>query len=302
MSKILCDPYFWENSSILLQTPLFPSEYTRCMSDRINHIVFVGVLFGIIGAAVSWKLGMKGPLILAFFLACFVMARSIGVIFDIIRFREGFQNSDTVVPSVDVIGKDNTGIQSRPLQTETRPTHRNPFMNVLIDEMKYNPTRPPAASILDPSIRLTLDDFFRTEFFSDPTDVFGKSQSQREFITMPSTSIPNDVDSYQNWLYRIPGKTCKEGGPCLPGTDGAALPWLNEDSVPPLSDDEIQRAMVNRYPAPVNEGSGLRSDEIQNAVMNKYPAVANEGSGLRSATAAGANLLAKNRGYQGSRS
>jgi hypothetical protein len=98
--------------------------------------------------------------------------------------------------------------------------------------MKYNPTRPSATSVLDPTVKLQLNDFFKTEFFNDPTDVFNRTQSQREFITMPSTSIPNDVESYQNWLYRIPGKTCKEGGreACLPGTDGGALPWLNQDS------------------------------------------------------------------------
>jgi hypothetical protein len=104
-------------------------------------------------------------------------------------------------------------------------------MNVLVDEVKYNPTRPSAASVQDPTVQITMDDYFRTEFARDPTDVFGRNQSQREFITMPSTSIPNDVDSYQNWLYRIPGKTCKEGGreACLPGTDGAAIPWLNQN-------------------------------------------------------------------------
>ena len=111
----------------------------------------------------------------------------------------------------------------------TLPTAKNPFMNVLIDEIKYNPTRPLAASVLDPSVKVTLEEFFRTDFYSDPTDVFGKTQSQRQFVAMPSTGIPNDVDSYQNWLYRIPGKTCKEGGreACLPGTDGGAIPWLN---------------------------------------------------------------------------
>jgi hypothetical protein len=109
------------------------------------------------------------------------------------------------------------------------PTAKNPFMNVLIDEIKYNPTRPLAASVLDPSVKVTLEEFFRTDFYSDPTDVFGKTQSQRQFVTMPSTGIPNDVDSYQKWLYKIPGKTCKEGGrqACLPGTDGGAIPWLN---------------------------------------------------------------------------
>jgi X-X-X-Leu-X-X-Gly heptad repeat protein len=109
------------------------------------------------------------------------------------------------------------------------PTAKNPFMNVLIDELNYNPRRPLAASVMDPSVKVTLEEFFRTDFYTDPTDVFGKTQSQRQFVTMPSTGIPNDVDSYQNWLYRIPGKTCKEGGreACLPGTDGGALPWLN---------------------------------------------------------------------------
>jgi hypothetical protein len=113
--------------------------------------------------------------------------------------------------------------------TLTLPSAKNPFMNVLIDEIKYNPSRPMAATVFDPSVKVTLDDFFRTEFYSDPTDVFGKTQGQRQFVSMPSTSIPNDVDSYQKWLYKIPGKTCKEGGreACLPGTDGGALPWMN---------------------------------------------------------------------------
>ena len=113
---------------------------------------------------------------------------------------------------------------------ETPPTARNPFMNVLLDEIKYNPSRPPAEDVSNPANQIILNDFFRTQWFSDPTDVFGRSQSQREFYTMPSTSIPNDQGSYQNWLYLIPGKTCKEGGrdACVPGTNGAAVTWLSQ--------------------------------------------------------------------------
>jgi len=111
----------------------------------------------------------------------------------------------------------------------TLPSPRNPFMNVLIDEIKYNPNRPEAKSIDHPVVKATLDDFFRVNWYSDPTDVFGKSQSQRSFVTMPSTTIPSDRESFQNWLYKIPGKTCKEGGrdACVGGTEGAVLPWLN---------------------------------------------------------------------------
>ena len=37
---------------------------------------------------------------------------------------------------------------------------------------------------------------------------------------------------FASWLYRIPGKTCKEGGreACLAGTDGGPIPWLNQAS------------------------------------------------------------------------
>ena len=115
----------------------------------------------------------------------------------------------------------------------TYPTARNPFMNVLIDEIKYNPSRGAAESVFDPSVTISLDQFFKTNFTNDPTDVFGRSQSQRQFYVTPSTTVPNDVDSYQNWLYKIPGKTCKEGNPLAcsssTGSAGSALPWLSEN-------------------------------------------------------------------------
>ena len=112
----------------------------------------------------------------------------------------------------------------------TPPAARNLFMNVLIDEYKYNPDRPPAAPVTDPIVKQTFDDYFRVQWFSDPTDVFGKSQSQRQFVTQPSTSIPNDRESYQNWLYKIPGKTCKEGGQycTTEGSSGVQYTWMGE--------------------------------------------------------------------------
>jgi hypothetical protein len=112
----------------------------------------------------------------------------------------------------------------------TPPVARNLFMNVLIDEYKYNPDRPPASPVTNPIVKQTFDDYFRVQWFSDPTDVFGKNQSQRQFVTQPSTSIPNDRESYQNWLYRIPGKTCKEGGQyCTTrGSAGSPVVWLGE--------------------------------------------------------------------------
>jgi hypothetical protein len=133
------------------------------------------------------------------------------------------ENFETNVPANDELPEQVIGSKV------TYPTAKNPFMNVLVDEIKYNPYRSKAASVYDPEVSVGLEDYFKTQFINDPTDVFGKSQSQRQFYTTPSTTVPNDVDSYQDWLYRIPGKTCKEGGreSCLPGSDGGVIPWLN---------------------------------------------------------------------------
>jgi hypothetical protein len=114
-------------------------------------------------------------------------------------------------------------------QMPGNPSARNPFHNVLIDEYVYSPTRGGAPDITTTESKVALDSMFRTQWYSDPTDVFGKTQSQRMFVTAPVTTIPNDQGSYQNWLYKIPGKTCKEGNPdaCYGGTEGAVMPWLN---------------------------------------------------------------------------
>ena len=153
--------------------------------------------------------------------------------------KEHFVNGGTKIGSVqpidssgkiDPYGEIDASPYSGPaLPDYTPPTSRNPFMNILIDEMKYNPQRPQSAPVDNFTVKQTLDDFFRIQWFSDPTDVFGKNQNQRQFITQPSTTVPNDQGSFADWLYKIPGKTCKEGGrqACNSGSDNGILPWLD---------------------------------------------------------------------------
>ena len=138
-------------------------------------------------------------------------------------------NAEDVIGIVEVDASPYAGPS---LPDYTPPTSKNLFMNVLLDEMKYNPDRPGAAPVGNPTVKQTLDDFFRVHWFSDPTDVFGKNQNQRQYVTQPSTTVPNDQGSFANWLYKIPGKTCKEGGreSCLSGTDTGTIPWLSQSS------------------------------------------------------------------------
>ena len=263
------------------------------MSDRLNHIVEVFALFMAVGYLAKWKLYTEIPVIIAVLLALLVSGQSIFMFLNILtRREEGFQNRPSLyskssdplmpdIPDVNVIGKKNEGIESMPIEClgdskkafecnskATQPTSANPFMNVLIDELKYNPNRPAAKSVLDPLVQTSLADYFKTEFYADPTDVFGRSQGQRQWMTMPSTSIPNDVDSYQNWLYKIPFKTCKEGNSaaCLPGTDGAALPWLNYDA---YTFDGSSATGPGSSPRDVAAGSRMAA--LESAKVNRYP-------------------------------
>jgi hypothetical protein len=225
MSKILCNPYIWEDIRSVAGgfTDVIPPAHP-CVSDLINTIVcwysFAILLSGLLYSQYGvftysiYLLAFVTVLLLPSFVAYGRVTRTYGSPEPVVYAKEGFK---PLIPTAQV---------ETPAQV-TYPTDRNPFMNVLLDEIKYHPTRPAAADIENKDVKLTLDDFFRVEFTSDPTDVFGRSQSQRQFITMPSTTIPNDQDTYKNWLYKIPGKTCKEGGTCLPGTDGGSLPWLN---------------------------------------------------------------------------
>lgn len=239
----LCQPYVWENPKVLLQTGLIwrSHETGPCASEIINHIVLLYSVAFIAGAVITLAAGSGLAMTVTLGAATLFSLPSFWTLINLrsaTEPREGFQSGEgraaTAAAAAAAAAPQGVYhvIGSAALASNTLPTARNPFMNVLLDEIKYNPTRPVATSVLDPSVKVTLDDFFRTEFTADPTDVFGRSQSQRQFVTMPSTSIPNDRESYQNWLYKIPGKTCKEGGreACLPGTDGGALPWLNADS------------------------------------------------------------------------
>jgi hypothetical protein len=215
MQKILCEPYIWEDIQATLKVTLLPPRHS-CVSELTNVIV------------VSYVVGTLLSLFFIDFAIYILAVVTLLLIPSFVAYGDAMRPYDSPYPKPEGFQMPSTPHMEIPA-TVTYPTDRNPFMNVLINEIKYNPTRPPAADISSEGVKISLDDFFRVEFTSDPTDVFGRSQSQRQFITMPSTTVPNDQDSYQNWLYKIPGKTCKEGGreACLPGTDGGALPWLN---------------------------------------------------------------------------
>ena len=101
--------------------------------------------------------------------------------------------------------KDDSTIIKPPLCTP--PTRNNPFMNVLMNEWADNPTRPPACEY--PGVEQEVNDHFNYDLYKDIDDLFEKNNGQRQFFTMPYTTIPNDQGSFARWLYEVPS-TCKE--------------------------------------------------------------------------------------------
>ena len=243
MSLQLCHPYVWEDPRYIFRA--WTTDAT-CVSELVNRVVVTYMVFILIGVTVSSFTQIKSAPLVAGVLATAALIPTFLRLSKVESFassassassssgtqvtrdasgygvsgNEGFAND--IVPG-------NPETLPLPIQSETQRGVKNPFHNILVDEYKYAPTRAAAPDITTSQSKIALDAMFRTQWYSDPTDVFGKTQSQRTFVTAPVTTIPNDQGSYQDWLYKIPGKTCKEGNPdaCYGGTDGAVMPWLN---------------------------------------------------------------------------
>ena len=234
---VLCDPYVWEDPRYLFRTAWFGTTRATCASELVNQTIFVYIFSILIGLLVFAYTGLKSPPIIAGLASTLYLIPTFLKMSAIEGFRSDITNEDPEDEKEGFTEKVNsyndTGVKGNldtlDFQSETTPGVRNPFQNVTVDQIKYAPTRKAAPDITTTESKLRLDEFFRVNWYNDPTDVFGKTQSQRMFVSQPSTTIPNDQGSYQDWLYKIPGKTCKEGNPdaCYGGTDGGALPWLN---------------------------------------------------------------------------
>ena len=236
-------PLFWtEDPAILLReaADFFPFHKAaqRCTTTALNSFTRFGLYLGLLLAILTGEmryvlLGIGLAVVAA---AAYHGMKSNGVL------REGFQDkgrmgTSSVTPLTLnkfpeeglVVGTDaadeyvNDVIGSK---VRTEPTAANPFMNVLLTEIGDNPIRPPAEN--GEFLKRQFSNVFQDRVYGDPGDVFQKTQNQRTWAVQPITSIPNDQESFQNWLYRIPGRTCKEGNAsvCTSATEGGQLTWL----------------------------------------------------------------------------
>lgn len=90
------------------------------------------------------------------------------------------------------------------------PTQRNPFMNPTFKDYEDGNLMKACNSYDNSVIRNMENEYFNYGLYRDQNDVFNKSNSQREFYTMPVNSIINDSIKFAEWCYKTP-PTCREG-------------------------------------------------------------------------------------------
>lgn len=90
-----------------------------------------------------------------------------------------------------------------------KPNEMNPFMNVLMSDYSQNTQRPRACNVSDPTVKQEVNKHFEKNLYRDISDIFQKNSSDRQWVTNPITTIPNDQGKFAEWLYGT-GPTCKE--------------------------------------------------------------------------------------------
>lgn len=101
------------------------------------------------------------------------------------------------------------------------PKPNNPFMNfTLYDHMK-NPNRKEACGY--DNVKQDVRNAYKSRLHADELDIWGHNITDRNFYTMPSTTIVNDQTKFAEWAYKSTfenGGNCKEyGGSCLLAID-----------------------------------------------------------------------------------
>ena len=86
-----------------------------------------------------------------------------------------------------------------------RPTENNPFANVLLTDFS-NPDMPEACPYDD--VKHERHGLYFSNLKQNEYDIYDNQHSQRQFYTMPVSTIPNDQNGFASWLFANNG-TCK---------------------------------------------------------------------------------------------
>lgn len=90
-----------------------------------------------------------------------------------------------------------------------KPSLENPFMNPTIIDYYNKNNNIKACEYDNKEIEENINNYFKNNIYKDVNDIYERNFSERQFYTVPASTIPNDRLSYEKWLY-YRDKTCKE--------------------------------------------------------------------------------------------
>ena len=83
-------------------------------------------------------------------------------------------------------------------ETCQHPTENNPMANVLLSDYDQNPQR--SSACYYPDVKDEVNNMLYDNLSLDNNDYNFRNNSQRQFFSTPSTTIPNDRDSFLDFI------------------------------------------------------------------------------------------------------
>ena len=208
--KKYSDEFWYNNPKVLCQTNRFIEFFPNpglSLNEKLNALVRLAFYVSIILMVFFGNY-------LYLYIPIVVLAFTYFIYWNYSKNMENFEGNNENVNTEDLV------IEEKEC---TKPTINNPFMNINLITDKRN--RTPACKYYDnEKIASEVEKDFDNNLYRDVSDLYNKRNSQRQYYTMPSTTIPNEQTAFAKWLYYSP-PTCKEDTiRCVPETTQPPLP------------------------------------------------------------------------------
>lgn len=170
----------------------FPSS-EMSFDDQLNSIMRFTIYFVVSLVLLTRKIGY-------IYILIFVSILTI-----IVHKSSDFENKS----KAELFNKMNID-ESKDQKHYYKSSPNNPFMNISHTDYTKFPNRPAAGKWNDNNVRRNVLHNFDKGLIRSDNDIFHKGSSDRQYYTMPSTTIPNKQEDFAKWLYHNPNKTKKE--------------------------------------------------------------------------------------------
>jgi hypothetical protein len=172
-------------------THILPMNHMT-LAEKLNAVCRLFIYLGILVALIRWD-----------YRFLFLGICALGITYVIYEFESG-----KVKQVRERMERDNVVVVDN--KVCARPTTSNPFMNPSVYDLGRADKIYEACDLSNPAVEQSVNRLFHEKMYRNASDVFNRESSQREFYTVPSTTIPNKQGEFAEWLYGK-GATCKEG-------------------------------------------------------------------------------------------